>query len=129
MPAKGRKLEKDLTPVVKKWILASDPKAWIYKAHDASTRGIPDIHATAYSSSIWIEAKINHELNGLQRYNLQKIKAGGGYGFVLKGYMICDVDDFDSDTQYPIPDRCHDIRSVSLVKVLEYYDENRNRIR
>ncbi len=116
--AVAAKREATLHPKVVKWILESYPKAWVYKTHDTTTRGIPDICAICDGMPVWIELKIGHVLTPIQRYTLDQIRLAGGIALVMCGEEIGFLYDYNMETHKPHPGRFLSIKEYSLKQVI-----------
>ena len=72
-------LETQLKKRVLQFLKKEYPEAWIYKASDRFTAGIPDLLIYTQGKFYAIELKAgNNRLTRIQRYTLGKIQAAGG---------------------------------------------------
>ena len=72
-------LETQLKKRVLQFFKKEYPEAWIYKASDRFTAGIPDLLICAQGKFYAIELKAgNNQLTKIQRYTLEKIQVAGG---------------------------------------------------
>jgi len=60
------------------------PNLWVYKSNDNTTSGLPDLIGVINSRFIGIELKrdVKAKVSKLQAYNIELIKAAGGYACV-----------------------------------------------
>ncbi|MFA5161887.1 MAG: VRR-NUC domain-containing protein [Elusimicrobiales bacterium] len=67
------------------FLKAEYPRAWVYKAADRWTSGIPDILLCVDGRFMAIELKVgNNQPTRIQKYVLAKIRASGGMATVCR---------------------------------------------
>ena len=72
-------METQLKKRVLQFLKKEYPKAWIHKASDRFTAGIPDLLICSGGKFYAIELKAgNNQLTRIQQYTLRKIQAAGG---------------------------------------------------